>query len=190
MLQKGKKMKKKVVVPIAQGFEEIEAVTVIDILRRAGIEVTVAGVSPDPIVGRNGIRLVADCPVADVKAADYDMVILPGGSEGTAHLATCASTKQLITDAAQQNKYLAAICAAPSVLSGLGLIEGKRVTSHPSVDGALGKVSYSEARVVIDGTVVTSRSPGTAMEFAMALVALLAGQEKVDEVNKGVMAKL
>jgi protein deglycase len=183
-------MKKKVVVPIAQGFEEIEAVTVIDILRRADVEVTVAGVSPDPITGRNGIKLVADCPVADVKAAEYDMVVLPGGAEGTAHLAKCASTRQLIKDAAQQGKYLAAICAAPTVLSGLGLIEGKRVTSHPSVENDLGKVSYTQDRIVIDGKLITSRSPGTAMEFAMALAELLAGKEKVAEINKGVLAKL
>lgn len=183
-------MKKKVVVPIAQGFEEIEAVTVIDILRRAGIEVTVAGVSPDPIVGRTGIRLVADCPVADAKAADYDMIVLPGGAEGTAHLSKCASTQQLIKDAAQQGKYLAAICAAPTVLAGLGLIDGRRVTSHPSVENKLGTVSYSQDRIVTDGKLVTSRGPGTAMEFAMALVELLAGKEKVTEINQGVLAKL
>lgn len=183
-------MAKRVVVPIAQGFEEIEAVTVIDILRRAGIEVIVAGVSPDPIKGRNGIQLVADCPIEKVKATDVDMVILPGGAEGAAHLAQCASTQQLLKDAAAQGKYLAAICAAPTVLSGLGLLNGKRATSHPSVENKLGKVIYSDSRVVIDGKIITSRSPGTAMEFSMTLVRLLLGKGKVAEVNRGVLAKI
>jgi len=183
-------MAKKVVVPIAQGVEEIEAVTVIDILRRAGVEVTVAGVSPDPIVGRNGIRLVADCPIEGVKAADVDMVVLPGGAQGTEHLAKCAATQRLLKEAAQQGKYLAAICAAPTVLAGLGLITDKQVTSHPSVACKLDRVAYREDRVVIDGRIITSRGPGTAMEFAMALVEILAGKEKVAEVNRGVLADI
>jgi 4-methyl-5(b-hydroxyethyl)-thiazole monophosphate biosynthesis len=183
-------MAKKVVVPIAQGFEEIEAVTVIDILRRAGIEVTVAGVSPSPITGRTGIRLVPDVSIDQVKAADYDMVVLPGGSEGTTRLAKCASTQRLLKEAAGQEKYLAAICAAPTVLSGLGLIDGKRVTSHPSVESKMSRVVYWDNRVVVDGKIITSRAPGTAMEFAMALVEILAGKAKVEEVNRGVLAKL
>lgn len=183
-------MTKKVVVPIAQGVEEIEAVTVIDILRRAGIEVTVAGVSPDPISGRNGIRLVADCPIEGVDAADVDMVVLPGGMQGAEHLGKCAATQRLLKEAAQQGKYLAAICAAPTVLAGLGLIAGKQVTSHPSVAGKLGRVAYREDRVVIDGRIITSRGPGTAMEFAMTLVEILAGKEKVAEVNRGVLARI
>jgi len=183
-------MPKKVVVPIAQGFEEIEAVTVIDILRRAGVEVIVAGVSPDPIKGRNGIQLVADRPISEVKAIDVDMVVLPGGAQGAEHLAKCASTQQLLKDAAAHGKYLAAICAAPTVLSGLGMLDGKRVTSHPSVENTLGGVNYSDNRVVIDGRIITSRAPGTAMEFAMALVEILAGKEKVAEVNRGVLANI
>ncbi len=183
-------MKKRVVVPLAQGFEEIEAVTVIDILRRAGVDVIVAGVSPDPIVGRNGIRLMADCSISAVEAADVDMVVLPGGAQGAEHLARCAETQRLLKDAAQQGKYLAAICAAPTVLSELGLIDGKRVTSHPSVEHKLGSAAYSEERVVIDGKIITSRSPGTAMEFAMALVEVLVGKEAAIDVNRGVLAKL
>ncbi len=183
-------MAKKVVVPIAQGFEEIEAVTVIDILRRAGVEVIVAGVSPNPITGRNGIQLVADRPITEVKASDVDMVVLPGGAQGAEHLAKCAATQQLLKEAAWQGKYLAAICAAPTVLSGLGLLNGKRVTSHPSVENKLGKVTYTDDRVVIDGKIVTSRSPGTAMEFAMALVEILIGKEKAKEINQSVLAKL
>jgi 4-methyl-5(b-hydroxyethyl)-thiazole monophosphate biosynthesis len=183
-------MAKTVVVPIAQGVEEIEAVTVIDILRRAGLEVVAAGVTPDPITGRSGIRLLADRPIEQVKPADVDMVVLPGGAEGTAHLQQSVAVQRLIKEAAGRGKHVAAICAAPTVLSSLGLITGKHVTSHPSVEGKLGRVAYREERVVIDGNIITSRAPGTAMEFALALVEVLAGKEKVAEVNRGVLAKL
>jgi 4-methyl-5(b-hydroxyethyl)-thiazole monophosphate biosynthesis len=183
-------MAKKVVIPIAQGVEEIEAVTVIDILRRAGVEVTVAGVTPDPIVGRNKIKFVADCPVSEVRGADYDMVVLPGGAEGTAHLRQSDAVRRLITETVAKSKPVAAICAAPTVLEDLGLLKGRRVTSHPSVHDKLGGVNYTDDRVVIDGGIITSRGPGTAMEFAMALVEVLAGKEKVAEVNRGVLAKI
>jgi len=183
-------MPKKVVVPIAQGVEEIEAVTVIDILRRAGIDVIVAGVTADPITGRSNIRLLADRPIEQVRSVEIDMVILPGGAEGTAHLQQSESVQRLIKETTTQGKPVAAICAAPMVLSSLGLITGKRVTSHPSVEGKLGRVTYREERVVIDGTIITSRAPGTAMEFAMALVEVLVGKEKVAEVNRGVLANI
>jgi 4-methyl-5(b-hydroxyethyl)-thiazole monophosphate biosynthesis len=183
-------MAKKVVVPIASGVEEVEAVTVIDILRRAGVEVTVAGVTPDPIIGRNKIRLMADCPMSKVKAADYDMIVLPGGAEGTMRMQNDAATVRLIKEAAQQGKYVAAICAAPAILARLGLLKGKAATSHPSVQKDLTEATYREDRVVIDGKIITSRAPGTAMEFAMALVEILAGKGVVTEINRGVLAKL
>ena len=183
-------MAQKVVMPIAQGFEEIEAVTVIDILRRAGVDVVVAGVSPGPIIGRNGIRLVPDCSINDVKSEDLDMVILPGGAEGTERMLNDAATRRLINDVVRQEKYLGAICAAPTILSSMGLLKGKRATSHPSVEQKMADVEYRNDRVVVDGRIVTSRSPGTAMEFAMALVEILVGKEKVEEVNRGVLAKL
>jgi 4-methyl-5(b-hydroxyethyl)-thiazole monophosphate biosynthesis len=183
-------MAKRVVVPIAQGVEEIEAVTVIDILRRAGVEVTVAGVTADPITGRNRIRLLADCPIDQVNPAELDMIILPGGAEGTNQLQQSAAVRRLIMEIAAQGKQVAAICAAPTVLSGLGLLKGKRVTSHPSVETQLGGTDYTNERVVVDGNVITSRGPGTAMEFAMALVEILAGKEKAAEVNHGVLAKI
>lgn len=183
-------MPKKVVVPIAQGVEEIEAVTVIDILRRAGIEVTVAGVTANPITGRNKIRLMADCPLSEVKSADYDMMVLPGGAEGTMRMQNDAATRKLVGEIVQQQKFLGAICAAPAMLSSMGLLKGKAVTSHPSVEKELKEVTYKDDRVVIDGKLITSRGPGTAMEFAMALVQLLAGRDKAAEVNHGVLAKL
>jgi 4-methyl-5(b-hydroxyethyl)-thiazole monophosphate biosynthesis len=183
-------MAKRVVVPIAQGVEEIEAVTVIDILRRAGVDVTVAGVTPNPITGRNNIKLVADCPLSEVKSADYDMVVLPGGAEGTKRMLDDAATRELVADMAQQQKLVGAICAAPAMLSSMGLLKGKAATSHPSVEKELNEATYRNDRVVIDGTLITSRGPGTAMEFAVVLVALLVGKDKANAITQSVLAKV
>ena len=181
---------KKVLVPLAPGFEEIEAVTVIDILRRAGIEVTVAGTVEGAIEGRNKIRVEADVLLDSVTANSFEMIVLPGGSVGTEHLKQHPKVRQILQDMERRGCYLTAICAAPLVLSAVGLLGGKNITSHPSVQRDLSEVKYSEDRVVVDGRIVTSRAPGTAMEFAMKLVEILGGRSKVEEVNRGVLARL
>jgi 4-methyl-5(b-hydroxyethyl)-thiazole monophosphate biosynthesis len=181
---------KKVLVPLAPGFEEIEAVTVIDILRRAGVEVTVAGTVRGEIEGRNKIKVTPDVLLDDVAARRFDMIVLPGGSAGTEHLKKDGRIKQILHDMAARGNYITAICAAPTVLSAVGLLQGKKVTSHPSVQGDLSETKYSDDRVVVDGSIVTSRSPGTAMEFAMKLVEILEGRSKMEEVNRGVLARL
>lgn len=185
---------KKVLVPLAHGFEEIEAITVIDILRRAGIEVTVAGVVPGDIEGRVRIRIKPDTLIESVMEKDFDMIVLPGGAAGATYLKQDPRIIRLLRETAEQGKYTAAICAAPTVLSAAGLLSGKSVTSHPSVqsdlqEGSAG-VSYRKDRVVVDDHVVTSRSPGTAMEFAMKLVEILEGRGKMEEINRSVMARL
>ncbi|HEY5594346.1 MAG TPA: DJ-1 family glyoxalase III [Nitrospiria bacterium] len=181
---------KKVLIPVAPGFEEIEAVTVIDILRRAGVAVTVAGTVKGEIEGRNKIKLTPDVLLEDVVARPFDMIVLPGGSAGTEHLKKDPRVKQILNDMAARGGYITAICAAPTVLSAVGLLQGKKVTSHPSVKGNLSETNYSEDRVVVDGRIVTSRSPGTALEFAMKLVEILEGRSKMEEVNRGVLARL
>lgn len=185
---------KKVLVPLAPGFEEVEAVTVIDILRRAGIEVTVAGVVEGEIEGRNRIRIRPDASLDSAMGREFDMIVLPGGAGGTEHLKKDERVRQLLQDMAAKGKYISAICAAPTVLSAAGLLQGKNVTSHPSVQEDLKEgsdgVKYHEDRIVVDGNVATSRSPGTAMEFAMKLVEILEGPAKVEEVNRGVLARL
>ncbi|MBI3803610.1 MAG: DJ-1/PfpI family protein [Nitrospirae bacterium] len=181
---------KKAVVLLAPGFEEIEAVTVVDLLRRAGIEVTVAGTVEGPIEGARKVRLLADLSIEKVSGSDYDMVILPGGQPGTNNLAADARVKRILEEAQGDRKYISAICAAPSLLASAGYLTGKRATSHPSVRTKMEGVDYSEARVVVDGRWVTSRAPGTAMEFAFALIRILVGEEKVKEVNQGVMAAI
>lgn len=187
---------KQVVVPLAHGFEEIEAVTVVDILCRAGISVTIAGVEagapPYAVEGRTGINLVPDLSLDEVRASDFDMVVLPGGLRGAQTLQKDPRVARLLRSLQDSGRYIAAICAAPTVLAahGHGMIAGRKLTSHPSVKEQLAGELYDEGRVVIDGKLVTSRGPGTAMEFAMALVELLVGRQKAEEVNQGVLAKI
>ena len=181
---------KKVLVPLAPGFEEVEAVTVIDILRRAGIEVTVAGTVGGAIEGRNKIKVEADVLLDSVTANSFEMIVLPGGSVGTENLKKHPKVGQILQDMERRGCFITAICAAPLVLSAVGLLDGRNITSHPSVQTDLSEVKYSEDRVVVDGRIVTSRAPGTAMEFAMKLVEILAGRSKMEEVNRGVLARL
>ncbi len=176
---------KRVLVPLAPGFEEIEAITVIDVLRRAGVEVTVAGTETGPIEGSHGIRVSADRLLAEIREEGFDMIILPGGGKGVENLQKDSRLLPLLGEFIAKDKYVGAICAAPSLLAAAGLIRGKQVTSHPSVKEKVAAAAlYSEERVVIDGKLVTSRGPGTAMEFALALVEILAGKEKVSELKQ------
>ena len=181
---------KKVLVPLAPGFEEIETVTVVDVLRRAGARVTLAGTREGPLKGSRGIYLVADCLLDEVSADDYDLVILPGGQPGTSNLQKDSRVLALLEKMNAENKVIAAICAAPLILQTAGLLKNKTATSHPSIREELKEIHYSEHRVEVDGNLITSRGPGTAMEFAMKLVEILFGKERMEVVNKGVLAKL
>ncbi|MBI5598647.1 MAG: DJ-1/PfpI family protein [Deltaproteobacteria bacterium] len=181
---------KKVLIPIAPGFEEVEAITVVDILRRAGAEVVTAGVVTGPIEGRNGVKVLADTTVDTVLDAAFDMVVLPGGAKGTENLKKDSRVKGIVEAHFKKGKFIAAICAAPTILSTIGITRGKTVTCHPSVTAELKGEKVTDDRVRVDGNIITSRSPGTAMEFAFTLAELLFGKEKAVEVNKGVIAKL
>ncbi len=181
---------KKALVLLAPGFEEIETVTVIDILRRAGVQVTSAGTVDGAIEGSRKIKVMADVSIDSVSGSDFDLIVLPGGQPGTDNLAGDSRVKKILDEALANDRLISAICAAPSILSSYGYIKGKKATSHPSVQGKMGDVDYSEARVVVDGRWITSRAPGTAMEFAFQLVALVKGSEMVEKVNQGVMARL
>jgi len=183
---------KRVLVPLAPGFEEIEAITIIDILRRAGVAVVVAGTVAGPIEASRQTRHLPDCLLDDVRPDDFDLVVLPGGQPGTDNLRADARVQRLLASFQASGRPVAAICAAPAVLAEAGLLAGHRATSHPSVRDtvARGALAYSEDRVVADGLVVTSRAAGTAMEFAFALVERLCGPAKAAEVNQGVLARL
>ena len=179
---------KTVCVPLAPGFEEIEAVTIIDVLRRAGITVIVAGTEPGPIRGSHDITIIPDTTVDRVDAAALDMVALPGGMPGTLHLRDSATVRALVDAVAANGRYTAAICAAPMVLSAAGLLAGRRATSHPSVRAEITGALYDETAVVEDGKIVTSRGAGTAMAFALRLVRLLVDDASAERLRTAMVA--
>jgi len=176
-----------VLVPLAQGCEELEAVTVVDLLRRAGIEVITAGLDAQPVRASRGMLLVADTTLDTALQQEFDMVVLPGGLPGADHLRDDPRVIDLVKKMAANDRYTAAICAAPRVLAHAGLLDGKRATSYPGaldID-AVPDIDYQEVPVVTDGKVITSRGPGTAMDFALTLIETLAGRDKRDEVEAG-----
>ncbi len=173
----------KVLVPLAQGCEEIEAVTIIDILRRAGIEVVAAGLAEGPVKASRGVMLVPDATLDDALKQDFDLIALPGGMPGMTHLKNDPRILDLLKAMAEQGKYTTAICASPAVLAEAGLLAGKRATSYPGFLDNVPDVGMDDSPVVRDGKVVTSRGPGTAMDFALELVEILAGKPKRDDVE-------
>jgi 4-methyl-5(b-hydroxyethyl)-thiazole monophosphate biosynthesis len=181
----------KVLVPLASGCEELEAVTIIDLLRRAGIEVISAGLeaAPQAVRASRGTLLIPDTSLAQAIEQDYDMVVLPGGQPGTDKLNADPRIHALLQHMARHEKYIAAICAAPKVLASAGLLKGRRVTSFPGAldQSQLAAVRYEETAVVQDGLIITSRGPGTAMDFALTIIEILAGRTKRDEVEQGLM---
>jgi 4-methyl-5(b-hydroxyethyl)-thiazole monophosphate biosynthesis len=158
---------------LAEGFEEIEAVTIIDVLRRAEILVTVAALVSSPVRGAHGIVVAADTTLALVDSESFDALVLPGGMPGAKHLREDARVLELVRRFVQANKLTAAICAAPTALEAAGVLSGRRATSYPG--HALPSANYQDDSVVEDGPLLTSRGVGTALEFALALVTRLAG---------------
>ncbi len=175
-----------VLVPLAQGCEELEAITITDLLVRAGIAVTTCGLDDQPVKASRGITIIPDTSIDKVLNEPFDLIVLPGGLPGADHLRDNAQLQTLIKKQAADNKYIAAICAAPKALAQAGILEGKTATSFPGVLDALNNpnITTSENAVEIDGNIVTSRSAGTAMDFALSLIELLEGKEKREEVNK------
>jgi 4-methyl-5(b-hydroxyethyl)-thiazole monophosphate biosynthesis len=182
-----------VLVPLASGCEELEAVTIIDLLRRAEINVTTAsldnGSQVNPVVASRGVTLLPDITLDDALEKDYDMVVLPGGQPGADHLDNDPRIHELLGKLSTAGKYTAAICAAPKVLAHAGLLEGKTATSYPGfIDKMeLPNTRISNDKVVIDDKIITSRGPGTAMDFALTLIETLAGKAKRNEVAAGLL---
>jgi 4-methyl-5(b-hydroxyethyl)-thiazole monophosphate biosynthesis len=182
----------RVLIPLAQGFEELEAVTVIDLLRRAQIEVVTAGLEDGPVRGSRQTVLLPDTSLAAVMDQDFDMIVLPGGLPGATRLDEDERVHRLLQRYHAEERYAAAICAAPKVLARAGLLDGKSATSYP---GAVKIEDYPEidllpVPVVVDGTVITSRGPGTAMDFALQLIESLAGRERRDEVETALVREI
>lgn len=178
-----------VLVPLAQGCEELEAVTIVDLLRRASIDVVTAGLVDGPVKASRGTVIIPDKHIDEVLDEDFDMIVLPGGLPGADYLDNDPRIHELLTTMAAQDKYIAAICAAPKALANAGILKGKKATSYP---GVLDKMNvegmkYKTSSVVKDGKVITSRGPGTAMDFALTLIEELSGKAKRKEVEAGLV---
>ncbi len=181
---------KKVLIPLAEGFEEIEAVTIIDILRRAGALVTTAGLKKRNVTGSHELHLVADTVLAEVVEEEWDLVVLPGGVPGTPNLLSDEHVLGILRSRGNGQGLTAAICAAPAVLEQAGLLQGRKVTSHPGWADRIPTAYHTGERVQTDERIITGQAAGSAMEFAFQLVESMYGRKKVEEVNQGVLARI
>jgi 4-methyl-5(b-hydroxyethyl)-thiazole monophosphate biosynthesis len=179
-------MRKTAFVLLADGFEEVEAVTPVDFLRRAGVEAVTVAVGKDrTVAGARGIPVVADRVIADIGGLAYDAVVLPGGMGGSANLAASGAVDALVREAAANGKLVAAICAAPAVvLAPKGILAGKRFTCFPGMEKAVSGAVWVEEKVVVDGSLITSRGAGTAAFFALAVIEYLLGRETAENIGK------
>ena len=182
---------KKVSVMLASGFEEIEALSTVDIIRRSGIECDIVSIKSEMVESCHGVVVKADKNIADIQKDDYTMIVLPGGLPGADNLRDCRELIDWIKEFAKNSqKYIAAICAAPQVLAKADIIRGKRVTSYPAnefreiLKDAI-YIDNSEETVVVDGNIITSRGPATAFPFAYKLVEILGGD--VETLKKGML---
>lgn len=180
-------MSHRVIVPLATGFEEIEAATIIDVLRRADLDVVVAGLQPGLVRGAHGLGVETDTTISALGDAKIDMVALPGGLPGADHLLADAGVQALLSRVHQDGGWLCAVCAAPMALGPCGVTKDRCVTSYPGFGDRFEHREYVEDRVVVDGKVITSRGPGTSLEFALELVRVLCGDEKVAALEAGML---
>ena len=183
-------MSKQVLIVLAEGFEEIEAVTPADVLRRAGCEVTLAGAGKKSVTGAHGIRFEADVVLEDFRGLP-DLVVLPGGMPGAENLRKSAALGRLLEAMKKEGRLIGAICASPAVvLAPGGYLDGRKATCFPGFEGRLGaKITFLPDRVVSDGPFVTSRGPGSALEFSLELVERLVGAAKAAELSQGMLVQ-
>ena len=179
---------KTIFVFLADGFEEIEALAPVDILRRAGLSVKTVSVMDEQVVaGAHGVPVLTDVMFDEINAEDAEMILLPGGLPGATNLDAHQGLSQMILDFAKEEKPLAAICAAPLVFGNRGLLEGKKATCYPGFESYLKGAQYTAALVEKDGNFITGKGPGAAMEFAFAIVEKYCGMDKVNELKQGMM---
>lgn len=174
---------------LAEGFEETEAVTPIDLLRRAGKEVVTVGVTGKTVISSHGIPIVCDTELSQAVTEGLEMVILPGGKKGTDILNKCDRVKEIITYCVSNGIFVSAICAAPSVLGGMGLLNGKRAVCYPGFEDKLTGATICNSPAVKDGLFITGRGAGASLEFSYELVSALCGREKADETADSIVWK-
>lgn len=177
-----------VIVPLAEGFEEIEAVTIIDVLRRAGIEVTTAFLAENPVKGSHDIPVTADIGIGKITPENFDAIILPGGMPGSENLKNSDIIKKIINDIYRRSGLIGAICAAPMVFGSMGLLEGKKATCFPGFENELMGADYSSEAVVTDGNIITGSAAGNALEFAMEIAVKIKGRKAKDELKEKMRA--
>jgi 4-methyl-5(b-hydroxyethyl)-thiazole monophosphate biosynthesis len=178
-------MMKKVVIPLAEGFEEIEALTVADALRRAGLEVVLVGLPGSIVKGRSDIKVISDKKIEDINSKDFDAIVLPGGSPGYINLGRSQKILDMLVDFNNQEKLIAAICASPSILSKLGILDNRKATIYPGMEREIPKPRAG--KVIVDGHVITSEGPGTSIDFSLEIIKNLLGKEKANEVKKEIV---
>ncbi len=173
---------------LAEGFEEIEALCPLDLMRRASIDVTTVGVGGKSITGAHGITVLADIADTDFKADKMDMVFLPGGMPGTLNLAASRTVTDAVRSAFEQGNYIAAICAAPSILGDMGLLVGKQAVCYPGFEERLTGATVPDLKVVLDGKILTAKGMGAALEMGLKIVELYRGKEFADDLKNAVIA--
>lgn len=183
---------KKAIVFMATGFEEMELTISVDMLRRAGIETRTVSLADDlePVEGSRGIKMLPDATIDQVDFKELDVLVLPGGLDGTNNMGDDERVLKMLRDAKAAGKKLAAICAAPLVLLKAGVAEGCTVSAHPEAKEHITGAKYSEDRVVVDGNIITSRAAGTTFEFVLTIISELLGKEAATAANEGVLARI
>lgn len=177
----------KVLIPLADGVEEMEAVISIDMFRRAGWDVVSAGMTGEVVKASRGVKLLSDKPWTDITHASFDILVLPGGAKGAEFLASSEEVLSVVRDFVTAGKIVAAICAAPLVLQAAGVLSGRKATCHPAVSNELNVAVLSNDPVVIDGRIVTSRGAGTAFEFSLAIIEMVDGRSRAESVAAGIV---
>lgn len=180
---------KKVALLLAEGFEEVEAITPADYLRRCGVDLILAGVTGKKVKGAHGIEVTCDVEAGQL-SGELDGIVIPGGMPGSSNIAADEKSMKIIAAALDSGALVGAICAAPAVVLGAaGLIEGRRYTCYPGCENSFAGAEFSEDRVVVDGNLITSRGPGTAGEFSEALIEYLCGKEAREQIHIGTIQK-
>ena len=174
---------------LGTGFEETEAIAPLDLLRRAGVEIATVGLNGKVIYGGHGIGVEADLEIGQLDLTNLEMVILPGGLGGVASIKGCPAAMDAIRFAYENGKFVAAICAGPTILASLGITDGKHATCYPGCEEQMGNAIMEDAAAVTDGKIITGTSAGCAIPFGLQLIAALKGQEAADTIAKQIVIR-